>query len=65
LDACREMCLNNCSCKAYAHVSQIQCMIWNGDLIDVQHFVEGGNTLYVRLADSELGKLSPNVVFIV
>lgn len=56
LDACREKCLNNCSCKAYAYVSQIQCMIWNGDLIDVQQFVEGGNTLYVRLADSELGR---------
>ena len=63
LDACRERCLNNCSCKAYAHVSEIQCMIWNGDLIDVQHSVEGGDTLYLRLADSELGKLSPIVVF--
>jgi len=65
LDACRKMCLNNCLCKAYAHVSEIQCMIWNGDLIDVQHSVEDGDTLYLRLADSELGKLSPIVVFIV
>ncbi|KAJ6935273.1 G-type lectin S-receptor-like serine/threonine-protein kinase B120 [Populus alba x Populus x berolinensis] len=56
LDACRETCLNNCSCKAYAHVSEIQCMMWNGDLIDVQRSVEGGDTLYLRLADSELGR---------
>ncbi|XP_011011557.1 PREDICTED: G-type lectin S-receptor-like serine/threonine-protein kinase B120 [Populus euphratica] len=56
LDACRERCLNNCSCKAYAHVSEIQCMIWNGDLIDVQYSVEGEGTLYLRLADSELGR---------
>lgn len=53
---CRDECLKNCSCNAYTFVSGIGCMIWSGDLVDMEHFKEGGNTLYVRLAKSELGK---------
>jgi len=30
-------------------------MIWNGDLIDIQHFATGGNTLSIRLAHADLG----------
>ncbi|KAI8002001.1 G-type lectin S-receptor-like serine/threonine-protein kinase B120 [Camellia lanceoleosa] len=30
-------------------------MMWSGDLVDVEECTEGGNTLYVRLAKSELG----------
>ncbi|XP_059660416.1 G-type lectin S-receptor-like serine/threonine-protein kinase B120 [Cornus florida] len=55
INACRDMCLNNCSCKAYAYVSGISCMMWSGDLVDLQQFADGGNTLYIRLANSELG----------
>ncbi|KAA8515414.1 hypothetical protein F0562_018975 [Nyssa sinensis] len=55
LEECEEKCLKNCSCNAYAFVSGISCMIWSGDLVDVHHFAEGGNTLYIRLANSELG----------
>lgn len=32
-------------------------MIWSGDLVDVEHFAEGGEQLYIRLADSELGQV--------
>lgn len=53
---CQHLCLQNCSCTAYAFVSGINCMIWTGDLLDVEQFVEGGNTLFLRLAASELGK---------
>ncbi|KAL6990919.1 non-specific serine,threonine protein kinase, partial [Sarracenia purpurea var. burkii] len=53
---CEDKCLKNCSCHAYAFVSGIDCIMWNGDLIDIQHFAEGGNQLYVRLASSEFGK---------
>ncbi|CAK9138694.1 unnamed protein product [Ilex paraguariensis] len=57
-EECEEKCLRNCSCNAYAFVSGINCMLWSGDLVDIQSFDEGGNTLYLRLPKSELGKLT-------
>jgi hypothetical protein len=54
---CEDTCLGNGSCTAYAKVIGIGCMIWYGDLIDVQHFKSGGNTLHIRLARSDLGKV--------
>ncbi|XP_044461103.1 G-type lectin S-receptor-like serine/threonine-protein kinase B120 [Mangifera indica] len=54
-ETCKEICLQNCSCNAYADVEGIGCMIWVGDLIDVQNFDDGGNTLHIRLAHAELG----------
>ena len=54
--SCKEECLKNCSCTAYAEVTGIGCMVWKGDLVDVQHFQKGGQTLNVRLAHSDLGK---------
>lgn len=54
-DNCEQKCLQNCSCNAYADISGIGCMIWRGDLVDVQHFESGGNLLHIRLAHSELG----------
>ncbi|KAF9672237.1 hypothetical protein SADUNF_Sadunf11G0020000 [Salix dunnii] len=53
-DECKKRCLSNCSCKAYAYVNAIGCMLWNGDLTDVQNHIQSGNTMYVRLAYSEL-----------
>ena len=56
---CEKQCLQNCSCMAYAHVTGIGCMMWGGDLVDIQHFAEGGRTtLHLRLAGSELGKMN-------
>ncbi|KAK0578610.1 hypothetical protein LWI29_013181 [Acer saccharum] len=52
---CREYCLNNCSCIAYAYDAGIGCMTWTGSLIDLQKFSIGGADLYIRLAHSELG----------
>ncbi|KAA8515407.1 hypothetical protein F0562_018982 [Nyssa sinensis] len=52
---CEDECLNNCSCNAYTFVSGMGCMIWSGDLIDIEQFSSGGKTLYIRLARSELG----------
>ncbi|KAL3519609.1 hypothetical protein ACH5RR_017758 [Cinchona calisaya] len=52
---CESKCLRNCSCIAFAFVSGINCMIWNNDLVDIQHFQDGGSTLFFRLAHSELG----------
>ncbi|KAF8038824.1 hypothetical protein BT93_B1387 [Corymbia citriodora subsp. variegata] len=54
-DQCREQCLSNCSCAAYAYDAGVGCMYWRGDLIDVLKFSYGGTTLYVRVAHTELG----------
>ncbi|XP_027361433.1 G-type lectin S-receptor-like serine/threonine-protein kinase B120 [Abrus precatorius] len=54
-DDCESDCLKNASCTAYANVLGIGCMVWYGELVDIQHFENGGNTLHIRLADSELG----------
>ncbi|XP_042520168.1 G-type lectin S-receptor-like serine/threonine-protein kinase B120 [Macadamia integrifolia] len=51
---CEDECLRNCSCNAYAYVRGIGCLIWSVDLVDVQQFQEGGKTIYIRLAGSEL-----------
>ncbi|KAG5516656.1 hypothetical protein RHGRI_037405 [Rhododendron griersonianum] len=56
---CEEECLKNCSCNAYAFESGIRCMTWSGELTDIQHFVEGGSDLHIRLANSELECLFP------
>ena len=59
LNECRAKCLSNCSCMAYTH-SDIRgqdsgCAIWFGDLIDVRLFPSGGQDLYIRVQDPELG----------
>ncbi|KAL9392655.1 hypothetical protein Peur_016575 [Populus x canadensis] len=51
---CKDRCLTNCSCIAYAYNSGIGCMSWIEDLIDVQEFSTGGADLYIRMAYSEL-----------
>ncbi|XP_024197815.1 G-type lectin S-receptor-like serine/threonine-protein kinase At1g61500 [Rosa chinensis] len=53
---CKIQCLSNCSCRAYAYVENIGCLVWFKDLIDMQHFPSSGEDLYVRLAHSELGE---------
>ncbi|XWS18268.1 hypothetical protein CRYUN_Cryun32bG0029200 [Craigia yunnanensis] len=55
-DKCRDQCLNNCSCMAYAYDAGIGCMSWSGNLIDIQKFFTGGIDLYIRVASSELDK---------
>jgi hypothetical protein len=55
-EKCRTQCLENCSCIAYAYDSGIDCMTWTRSLIDLQKFSSGGADVYVRLAESELGR---------
>ncbi|GMN61957.1 hypothetical protein TIFTF001_031044 [Ficus carica] len=60
LKECREKCLSNCSCMAYAN-SDIEgkgsgCIMWFGDLIDIRKVSSGGQVLYVRMPASELGE---------
>ncbi|XP_052485586.1 LOW QUALITY PROTEIN: G-type lectin S-receptor-like serine/threonine-protein kinase At1g11330 [Gossypium raimondii] len=51
---CKDQCMKNCSCVAYAYDAGIGCMFWSGDLIDVQKFPTRGVDLYIRLPSSEL-----------
>ncbi|VAI11454.1 unnamed protein product [Triticum turgidum subsp. durum] len=56
-DECTEECRSNCSCVAYAYskMSNIdidgddtRCLLWMGDLIDMENNHQGGENLYVR-----------------
>ncbi|KAM4113291.1 hypothetical protein ACJW30_05G209300 [Castanea mollissima] len=51
---CRQQCLENCSCIAYAYDTGIGCMSWTGSLIDAQKFSSARVDLYIRLAYSDL-----------
>ncbi|TYH86373.1 hypothetical protein ES332_D01G037800v1 [Gossypium tomentosum] len=58
---CKDQCMKNCSCVAYAYDAGIGCMFWSADLIDVQKFPTRGVDLYIRLSSSELGESSIGV----
>ncbi|KAF6159041.1 hypothetical protein GIB67_032658 [Kingdonia uniflora] len=51
LQDCKQDCLNNCSCVAHSYVTGIGCMLWDGDLLDMQKFDTAGVDLYIRVAD--------------
>lgn len=58
-EECRDRCLANCSCLAYAS-AEIQegggesgCIMWTDGIIDLR-YVDRGQDLYLRLAESEL-----------
>ncbi|KAI9083639.1 hypothetical protein K1719_034340 [Acacia pycnantha] len=53
---CQTSCLKNCSCIAYAYERNLGCMVWSPHLLDIQSFSYGGLDIYIRLANSELGK---------
>ncbi|GAB4831068.1 hypothetical protein Ancab_040225 [Ancistrocladus abbreviatus] len=57
VQGCRNWCLDNCDCTAYAYVNGIDCLVWIGDLIDMQEFMISGEDLFVKLAHSELGEI--------
>ncbi|RWR95057.1 G-type lectin S-receptor-like serine/threonine-protein kinase RKS1 [Cinnamomum micranthum f. kanehirae] len=58
LEACKEECLKNCNCTAYASANISEggsgCLMWDGDLIDLQIYSDGGQDVYTRVAASEL-----------
>ncbi|KAI7737800.1 hypothetical protein M8C21_011975, partial [Ambrosia artemisiifolia] len=61
---CEKKCKSNCSCTAYTN-SNISgagsgCLLWFSDLIDIRTFAENGDTLYIRLSYSELGRSNNN-----
>ncbi|KAK0599286.1 hypothetical protein LWI29_003954 [Acer saccharum] len=61
LAECKEFCLNNCSCTAYANSDVREgrtcCLLWFGDLFDIKKLELNGQDLYVRVAVSELANI--------
>ncbi|XP_068644984.1 G-type lectin S-receptor-like serine/threonine-protein kinase At4g27290 [Aristolochia californica] len=61
-EQCKEECLTNCSCIAYAYAdvdgNGKRCLIWGFDLVDLTEYSDRGNDLYIRLASSEKGHLN-------
>ncbi|XP_037414374.1 receptor-like serine/threonine-protein kinase SD1-8 [Triticum dicoccoides] len=62
LDQCRQLCLANCSCRAYsaANVSggiNRGCVIWGVDLMDMRQYPAVVQDVFIRLAQSEVDAL--------
>ncbi|KAM7257145.1 hypothetical protein ACFE04_012886 [Oxalis oulophora] len=57
-DECRRLCLSNCSCTAYANLDIRNggsgCLQWFGDLTDMRSFPESEQTIFIRLAASDI-----------
>ncbi|KAJ4843020.1 hypothetical protein Tsubulata_005406 [Turnera subulata] len=58
LEECRDMCLKNCSCTAYANLDArgggSGCLLWFDELIDIRIFIENEPDIYIRVAASDL-----------
>ncbi|CAL1406199.1 unnamed protein product [Linum trigynum] len=63
---CRGFCLNRCSCTAYSYDDRNhQCLVWFGELLNLEQDVPSGSTIFVRVAASELrGSDSHNALVI-
>ncbi|CAL5411035.1 unnamed protein product [Camellia sinensis] len=53
---CKEACLRNCTCVAFALTTVSGCVVWFGELLDMKEFSEHGQDLYIRMAASDLDK---------
>ncbi|KAB2636866.1 G-type lectin S-receptor-like serine/threonine-protein kinase [Pyrus ussuriensis x Pyrus communis] len=57
LKECEMVCMKNCSCTAYTNLDIRDggsgCLLWYGDLIDIRHFAENGQDIYIRMAAAE------------
>ncbi|XP_074267779.1 receptor-like serine/threonine-protein kinase SD1-8 [Silene latifolia] len=65
LKQCGNLCKRNCSCTAYANFEFVRgvgsgCVIWTDNLTDMRDYVDGGQTLYMRLSAADLGSSSTN-----
>ncbi|KAM7484813.1 hypothetical protein LguiA_000822 [Lonicera macranthoides] len=58
LEECHKLCLENCSCMAYANSNIMGkgsgCLLWFGDLIDIRYLSENGQDIHIKMASSEL-----------
>jgi hypothetical protein len=63
LDQCRQACLSDCSCRAYAAANvsggvNRGCVIWPVDLLDMRQYSTVVQDVYIRLAQSEIDALN-------
>ncbi|TVU34884.1 hypothetical protein EJB05_16739, partial [Eragrostis curvula] len=63
LDQCRQVCLSNCRCRAYAAANvsggvNQGCVIWAVDLLDMRQYSTVVQDVYIRLAQSEIDALN-------
>ncbi|XP_062223345.1 receptor-like serine/threonine-protein kinase SD1-8 [Phragmites australis] len=63
LEQCRQECLSNCSCRAYAAADvsggvSRGCVIWAVDLLDMRQYSTVVQDVYIRLAQSEIDALN-------
>ncbi|CAI9279828.1 unnamed protein product [Lactuca saligna] len=59
LEACKGLCLRNCTCMGYA-VADISgggrgCVTWYGEMIDTRTYSDGGQSFFIRVDAEELG----------
>ncbi|KAL7249460.1 hypothetical protein ACSBR1_011621 [Camellia fascicularis] len=58
LGECEKLCLDNCSCTAFATLDVRRggrgCLLWFDELIDMKQYSENGQDIYIRMASSEL-----------
>ncbi|XP_063941896.1 G-type lectin S-receptor-like serine/threonine-protein kinase At4g27290 isoform X2 [Daucus carota subsp. sativus] len=58
LAECGRLCLQNCSCTAYANADIRRggsgCILWFNDLIDMMGYTEDGQDIYVKMPASKL-----------
>ncbi|CAN1780039.1 G-type lectin S-receptor-like serine/threonine-protein kinase At4g27290 [Linum perenne] len=62
LEECKEACIRNCSCTAYANLDIRNggsgCLIWFTDLLDIRVLYDNRQDLYIRMAASDIGSFS-------
>ncbi|KAK1439615.1 hypothetical protein QVD17_05435 [Tagetes erecta] len=59
LTQCKVKCKNECNCTAYATLDIKQgvgCLLWYDELIDMRTLPNGGQDIYIRIANLELDK---------
>lgn len=62
LKDCEKQCLKNCSCAGFASSNissgESGCITWDGDLMDIRQFSNGGQDVYIRVTSAVLGMFS-------
>ncbi|KAL8483084.1 hypothetical protein ACS0TY_025945 [Phlomoides rotata] len=52
---CGNRCFRNCSCSAYGYQADSVCLLWIGNLTNIQNISSGpGSDIHIRLSNSEL-----------
>ncbi|KAI7729754.1 hypothetical protein M8C21_003060 [Ambrosia artemisiifolia] len=64
LQACKGLCLGDCTCMGYASADVTKeaeaggCITWHGDMNDTRTFTDGAQSFYIRVDATELANYS-------